>query len=103
MPLKLGTKAFMIVGRTSGTQSKSGERRQVEGAAQVVVEDYHDGLYHVKVLKGAGVAEGRIVTCARHELFLKENKEEAKYFEQLVDWFWGNHEQPTMDRPPVED
>ncbi len=94
-----GTEAFMVIHRVSGGKSQSGKRSILEGAARVKVVEVKDGQYHVEVVAGSGISEGRALTCGREELYSTSG--EKRYFGKLIGWFYDGIpiDEP---RPPTE-
>jgi len=99
--LKEGTEAFVLFGKESGGQSKSGPRQRLDGAARVrVTGRSHDGGYTTVVVAGSGVEKGAVRNYQRDDLYA--TPAEKKYFGQLVGWLWSG-EPMTMERPALKE
>lgn len=79
----------MIVADIVGTRSRSGDRRQIVGAARVRAVSLAGDRYTVSVLLGSRVRVGRIFEVARGALYSVDDRAESAAFGGEVRRFWG--------------
>lgn len=89
--LELGAEVVLILSKVVGRRSKSGNRRQVEGAARgTIVACLPDAMYRIKIsLANPVYYVGREVEYPRGRIFALALDAERAEFDEIVKLYWS--------------